>query len=332
MLSSLLEIRNVWRVPADARFRITETELGHRPDGFRFNEHIVNVRAESDGTTAEGHGEDRFDLGLARLKAEAEAAERLTMLQQVRREGRPTSSNGWAAHLRPELAKQNAIYEILERDAVLSNWHVRASFHQVAELPLEIQKFANEELAKSEFPILRVLTSTLGLGPSVSVILMNEKGFGVAAHASAPTLEAALPSAITEACRAAHLVLRFEFLEETRDLFAGRTERVYQPGAHSAAYAYHQRLPEWIFGDKIKWEAASALWTLRASRAFDDALATGSFNERRLGRFFVCHARVPVCQDVYWGPTSPNLNKLNLISARPNQRPDGINLEPHFVG
>ena len=79
------------------------------------------------------------------------------------------------------MARSNAIFELIERDAVLSQWYSAIPFLEVSpkELPSQIQDWAVDELCRSEFPILKILFSTEGLGPSITCVLMNQKGFGV---------------------------------------------------------------------------------------------------------------------------------------------------------
>jgi ribosomal protein S12 methylthiotransferase accessory factor YcaO len=77
-----------------------------------------------------------------------------------------TTSNGWAAHPSEAQAKLNAIFELVERDAVLAQWYSKTPFLRLtsAEFPENLQRWASTELAISEYPELIVLFSTEGLG------------------------------------------------------------------------------------------------------------------------------------------------------------------------
>ena len=316
-------------------YEVVDVERGHRPEGFRFSPHIFSVHVRNADAFAVGHGEDRSDSKLARLKAEAEAVERLEMLS-LARYARPGlfSSNGWAAHIYLGDARQNAVFEVIERDAVLTQRLTRTPFRQIDPLGVssDIKAFCKSELARSEFPQLRLLLSDQGIGPAVSAILMNDKGFGVTGHASGASLEMAIESAIGEACRAAHLYLRLEFHNDVLDLIEGRTGRSYEPGVHALAYAYHRPLPAWIFGAAITMEEAAAAWraTADATDVLEAAACPGMV--MRAGGFIVVSANARGCQDAFWGPTTTAINIFSLNLARLKMAAHEINLEPHFVG
>ena len=78
----------------------------------------VHVEISLDGMMANGSGIDRVG-DTAFIKAGVEAVERIICLQNK------ISSNGVAGHIDDALAKQNAKYELLERDAFLSHYLTR---------------------------------------------------------------------------------------------------------------------------------------------------------------------------------------------------------------
>ena len=245
--------------------RVTQ---GSRPDGFRFYPHIINIEAKLLGGTVRACGE-AFDSESAMTKAVAELLERAALLTwKIKMNNPAISSNGWAAHSSPEAAKISATLELIERDAALSQWYTATPFLELtfSELPTSIQEWHARELARSEFPNLKFLISTEGLGPSVTCLFLNSDGLGVSAHATRATLESSIQSAIGEACRAAHMALRKSFWKETLAL-KNNGEGLVSPGAHSVYYAYHEAFPAWMFGETVSWESSSKIWETRIEAA-----------------------------------------------------------------
>lgn len=234
-------------------------EVGHRPIGFRFVKHIFNITAKLNQHEFIVCGEDD-DLELARAKVFSELMERSALIE-FGSNYKATNSNGWAAHPDRTQARLNAIYELVERDAVLAQWYSSTAFLELeqSQWPLEIQHWAKSELAISEFPQMRILLSTLGLGPSVTVLFLNDKGFGVSTHATKATLIESIKSAITEACRPAHASIRHEHWKDSLKLKTGQGDLT-AADAHAVYYAYQEPFPVWIFGEKLNWNTALKIW------------------------------------------------------------------------
>jgi len=312
-------------------YPFTECEIsqGTRPDGFRFHSDIINIEAVLFGRRFLVCGEaDSADLAMT--KAVAELLERAALITWNRlRPENIKSSNGWAAHQTVEAAKQAAIFELLERDAVLGQWYTSTPFLEIEldHLPTSIRNWRNEELAKSEFPIMRILLSTKGIGPSVTCVLMNKDGFGVSSHATRESLELAIESAIAEACRAAHLFLRRAFWDDSLTLQLGVVAEI-EPAAHSVYYAYHERLPSWMFGDVIKWKEATQRW--------DAALSQISFDEFQFQTIatdplVIGFAEHPSAFELRWGPSSTKTILKMAASRRLSPIQTEWNLKPHII-
>ena len=309
------------------RYDSISVEEGRRPIGFRFFLHIINIRAKFGGRELVVTGE-ADSLELAYTKARSELVERTALISSPDCEQAETS-NGWAAHPSQEQAKMNAIFELIERDAVLSQWYSANPFFQIpeSELPVDIQKWITEELSRSEYPELLVLISTMGIGPSVSCIFKNAKGFGVSGHATRATLGESIDTALAEACRAAHSTLRREYWGDTLKLKRRAPGRV-DPGAHSVFYAYHEPFPAWITGSKLSWTEANAQWTARIdtiTKHLDDF----RFQVILESPLFVGFAKHPLAFDLRWGSTSEN-----EVLRSPGARRIGLNFinkETHIV-
>ena len=309
--------------------------IGSRPVGFRFSQSIVNIEAKFQDTFLLTCGE-ASDQSLATTKALAELLERTAMKEWSTKnpQFKIKSSNGWAAHQSKEDARLNAIFERVERDAVLAQWYSKAPFFQIANesLPQDVQEWANAELSQSEFSLLRILISTQGIGPSVTCILMNEAGFGVTAHAAKSDLKESIESAIAEACRAAHHYLRRSFWSDSLKLkFSDHSEKI-QPGAHAVYYAYHEPLPLWMFGEEMSWAEANQYWREKIETFVSHELSRFSFQCVVKHPLFIGYATHPEIFEIIWGPTDPAVVSKMTKGRRSsflNERT--LNLKPHIV-
>lgn len=300
-------------------------ELGKRPIGFRFSDHIVNIVASFKGQKIIACGESG-SREIAEAKAVSELIERSALILH----GFETS-NGWAAHPTEEGARTNAILERVERDSVLAHWYSSTPFYEIesSSLPDEIQSWSKNELAQSEFPILRVLLSTQGLGPSVTCLLMNAKGFGVVAHGCRETLLDSMSSALTEACRAAHSTLRHEYWNDSLKLKNRQPGRV-DPGTHAVYYAYHEAFPGWMFGPRLSWNDAQDNWSLRMQDLFPK-FSEFTFTTVLRSPLYVGFAKHPKVFTLHWRTASPEEIARTEAWGRLNLKPEAINANPHIV-
>lgn len=312
-------------------YPFTECKVSHgtRPDGFRFHPHIINIEAVVFGKRLLVCGEAN-DANLAMTKAVAELLERAALVQWNRSHPENIkSSNGWAAHQSIEDAKQAAMLELIERDAVLAQWYSSTPFLEIdpQDLPISFQNWRDTELIKSEFPIMRILLSTNGIGPSVTCICMNKDGFGVSSHSTRETLELSIEGAIAEACRAAHLYLRRAFWEDTLALQSGNGSQI-DPAAHAVYYAYHERLPNWMFGKVVSWSAATKLWVSKMEQnSFDEF----QFHTIAMDPLVVSFAEHPSAFELRWGPSNTNIISKMAASRRLSPNKTEWNLNTHII-
>ena len=301
--------------------------IGTRPVGFRFFQNIINISAKLDEMDLIVTGEaDSLEVAIAKAKSELierSAIVSLPLNPSIK------NSNGWAGHPNLVQAKINAINELVERDAVLSHWYACIPFQKIqdSDLPLNIQLWVKDELFRSELCHLTVLLSTAGIGPSVTCILSNEKGFGVSGHATREVLTNAIESAIAEACRAAHAYLRHEHWNDTLKLKNGELGKV-QPGAHALYYAYHEPFPSWIFGSEVNLSQAIQDWNERIS-ILSKNISTFSFQTVLESPIFVGFAKHPRSFDLQWGTTSEN-EVLNSAGAK-RMGLNSVNKQAHIV-
>lgn len=308
-------------------FRITEDR---RPIGFRFYSNSATIEALVDGKAIVVCGE-AFDAPTATAKAFSELIERSTLLKyaasnpQVNR-----TSNGWAAHFEEVQAELNATLEIVERDAVLAQWYSASPFLEIenSALPNSILNWMNVELSRSEFPNMRVLISTEGIGPSVTCILVNSNGFGVCGHSSKSDLASAIENAIGEACRAAHLSLRNAHYADTEVLRTKEFGVNVNPGAHAVYYAYQEPFPDWMFGEKVSWFNALRLWNFKMT-LLNKEHDLFKIQTVLTDPLYVSFAQHPNAFELSWGPTSAD----KIRNAKTSHRlvETKINLKPHPI-
>lgn len=308
-----------------------------RPAGFRFSKHIVNIEAGFRNTQFLVCGEaDSQEQAIT--KAVAELLERSAMKNWVDENTHLEieNSNGFAAHVSEHLAREAAIFERVERDAVLAQWYSATPFLLITPetLPIKLQDWCSSELAQSEFPSLKILLSTQGLGPSVTCTLINRDGFGVSGHSTKADLLETIESAIAEACRAAHLYLRRSYWSESLSL-KSETHNVskIKPGAHALYYAYHEPFPGWMFGRELSWIEAERLWTDRMQTFAKAAMPNFSFQILLREPLVVGFAHSSACFDLTWGPCDP----AQILSSSANKRfaspinERSLNRQPHIV-
>lgn len=308
--------------------KVTEDK---RPQGFRFYSHSTVIKATLHGKEILVCGEG-FDNSTASAKAISELIERSVLIEHALiNSSTLKTSNGWAAHYDEEQAKLNAILEVVERDAVLAQWYSSTPFLEIdsSTLPASIQLWMNAELSKSEFPILKILISTKGLGSSVTCVLMNSDGFGVCGHSSKIDLHATIENALGEACRAAHLTLRNSHYADTEILKNNVLGIKINPGAHAVYYSYHEPFPNWMFGEKISWFSALRYWNNRMNQFKNLGIHQFTAETILSEPVFVCFAKNPQAFELSWGPLAPT--EAMKTSAFQRLKINEINLKPHPI-
>jgi len=315
----------------------------HRPKGFRFHNHSIIIDAQFKEVSIISCGEDS-ELMAAIAKARSELIERTALANlpslewNLNKTGIPikcNTSNGWAAHPQKNKAEIGAVLELLERDAVMAQWYKESPFLELEialapePFPLKVINWANTELAQSEFPILRILLSTEGLGASITCLLLNNQGFGVCGHSTKLQLEDAVDNAIGEACRAAQFTLRKSFWRDSLSLKENSYDAKINPGAHGVYYAYHEAFPKWMFGNQISWNLALTLWNKSISRILNTYFDEFNLITQYHAPLFVSCARHPKALVLTWG----NTDQKRIEELRSNERLKGvtINTKPHII-
>jgi ribosomal protein S12 methylthiotransferase accessory factor YcaO len=313
-------------------FHLSRIQAADRPDGFRRSKYIAVFEAKSAEFSVQGDGESLVSESEAIAKATSEAVERLCMKVYATRFNYRETSSGWAAHPNLTIAKMNAALELFERDAALVQWLRAAPLLEIQphQLPWSIKWWKWTELAKSEFPDLKVMITTEGYFPTVVIVLKNKTGHGVVGTASSTDLTKAIDSALIEACRSALHFIRGTYSDESAALLAGKSIQA-RPGAHTLLYSKYQQLPEWFTSPKerMSWESAEYLCnqgklSLAMLEARMDFELIGTDNCR-----IVVKARSPKLQPIFWGQTT---NAKDLNFERIERTRNTMNLLPHVVG
>jgi len=301
-----------------------------RPVGFRFRNFAYNVSGLIDDKSVVATGEaDTRELAIT--KAVAEFVERCALIEVSSKRLDIKSSNGWAAHTESQSAKDNAIRELVERDAVLRHWYSRIPFFVIEKcsLPKKIEEWKKSELCRSEFPNLEILVSYLGYGPSVTVLLTNESGFGVSGHCSKEKLSEAIDGAIEEACRMAHHFLLNSYLDDTYKLISKVDAKV-ETGAHGVFYAHQKPFPQWLKGKTLSFDEASELWSKKNSD-LQQSMNRFTISEVCSAPLYVVQAHCDDTLELHWG--YQNLERLrSSVSGKISTiNENNFNLEPHII-
>ncbi len=305
-----------------------QLSTGFRPIGFRYSKYITEISARLDGHEIVVCGEsEKQDIDSQ--KAFSELVERSALIKHGSKFSAKTS-NGWAAHPQQDQARINAILEIVERDAVLAQWYSQTPFIEILyeEFPLDLQAWMQFELFQSEFPILRLLFSTMGIGPSVTCVLMNKSGFGVSGHATKETISGSISSAVSEACRAAHASIRRSHWKDTMRLKLSEAGPV-DPSAHALYYAYHEKFPDWMFGPQQSYLNVKNNWYLKLKECLSDNQFY--YQEVMSSPLHVGFATHPETFELKWETTDPQSVVSEIGFERLKIKPEAINGKPHIV-
>lgn len=326
-ITSVLRLRSE-KIP----FHLSRIQAAERPDGFRRSKYIAVFEATSDGFSVQGDGESLTSASEATAKAISEAVERLCMKAYATRINHRETSSGWAAHPSLTIAKTKAALELFERDAAIVQWLRAVPLVEItpSQLPWSIKWWKWTELARSEFPDLKVMLTTEGYFPAVVVVLKNKAGCGIVGTASSTDLTKAIDSALIEACRSALHFIRGTYSDESAALLAG-TSILARPGAHTLLHAKDRCLPEWFINPKerMSWESAEYLCD---HKRLTGALLSARMDFELIGTDntrVVVKARSPRLQPIFWGHTAES---KNLNFERIERTQNTMNLLPHVVG
>jgi hypothetical protein len=288
----------------------------------------------SAGTICEvGCGDADSEL-LAIQKSISEAVERCLFRTLKETSFGTQTSNGWAAHISRQLANKAALEELLERDSILVHSLKEIPFMEVDTLsfPIGLRLWIDRELVRTHLSRLRILISTHGHVPSISVMFVDKRGFGVVAHAVGENPSQALKRALGEACRLGRLALGGRHFESSRYLFSNeKLVPLLGPSDQAVAYAYYRPFPEWMFGPVIRWNQVGQLWRRHLTKFKLNPIAH-SYTEVLKWPLSSGFCSSPDIQSLFFGRTcdADRRGELNKRRLKLNEG-ESISDLPHFV-
>ncbi len=312
------------------KFQVEESVRLERPRGYRFAKYSFKSKVRTGEIVGYGFGEDDNEL-CAIQKSMSEAVERAAFY--LARTLQPNfefhSTNGWAAHVTEEKCKENALYELLERDAVLLHWLKQIPMSEVAPLsfPAWLKAWAEKELVRSSnFNSLRVLISSAGHIPTATIVLANPEGNAICSHAADKNPEVAISKALIEACRIAHWFDREAVTSIPR---VGASKLLEE---HAFYYSKNSKLPAWLFGPALPFATLRKNWN-NHYKQFQNSDFKYEFCTFARGPIVVGYCRSEEIQDLYLGPTEIALHqgKINFARLGMNSTSGNINLGLHIV-
>jgi hypothetical protein len=301
-------------------------------------EFYFRTQINCDGQLHVGYGTGDIKL-LALQKSVSESVERAIFKHTKERNGGPTNTNGWAAHVSVDQAKRNAIEELLERDAVLVHWLIQRSMKIITSetYPTWLSRFLEKMLpTQPRFNAAQMLISDLGYIPTVTVLLLDADGHAVVSHATHELLDIAIAKALTETTRIAKIASTNKFIHSSSALIhhshsKESTLGIY-PEDHAMVYAHHLRFPKWIAGEMINWRHAQKTW-MQKHKEFLKNPIDFEFHQVATSPLVVGYCTSPKVQNLFFGPTNLAhdeglINIDRILSAGGGGE---INQLPHFI-
>lgn len=282
---------------------------------FRFNfQQIKN------GKTIYGNG---FSLNEseALLKAWAEFVERQGFHQEIEKNEKILTSNGFAAHTKLELSKLNSYKELIERDCLLSSWLLGLSAK-----PFEPNKYGNRTL-KSILKDLdargfRLRFGILGENDNYLIgIVIIKKGDFITAYTSCKSnLKELAHQLVVESLCVANAVKQDTKYIENQDL-------LYSPMDHQSYYCSkdrHSHIESLIDPNQMEIISFPKFNYQVQQIQLDNKLDQQS-------NFYVTRAISEECQNLWFGKTEEknvNLDRIKII-AKKEVSYESLNTLPH---
>jgi len=314
--------------------KIQNTEkVADVPSPFKFS---FLTTISGGGHTGTGYGSANNKL-LAVEKSIAEALERIIFKNLKNTPYGTQNTNGWATHVSAEAAKQNALEELLERDAVLVHWFQQEPMTVTNDLsyPPWLSRWINHTDRQTfGFDSLKILCSTMGHLPTITIVMMDEFGHAVMSHATGRDLALTVCKALTETHRIAQIASTNKFMESSRFLAIGKKscEVTISPEDHAMVYAHHLKFPKWIFGDQRNWQDCEKIWNAKY-RNFWKHPIDFKFHQVVSSPLVVGYCTSPKVQNLFFGSTliaevDGLINFERLFSGGGRRE---LNTLPHFV-
>lgn len=292
--------------------------------------HNIYVEINVNGISTSGSSIDKSS-DLAFIKAGAEAIERLVCIQNN------IHSNGVAAHVDFDKAKNNAKFELLERDSFLSHFVCKEAFitpkKELLENPLFGSIKSKLERLGIELKIVKLKTARDYYGFACFCLPMNGDlsfssviGLG---YSDDPT--SSLSKAIFEC-----LPSMVWHISE-----AGNEKKLTQSSFYSLKTFSPEDHRDLFLGDSYKQEIREIVEHITTKEMFDATNMTFKFEQLESTLDFINKSPIKVvkanskdAQSIYYGPTDIsllNIKRLQNFTGK-SINTDELNLMPHCLG
>ena len=294
--------------------------------------HDVRVQIELEGRVYEGRGMDK-NADLAFTRAGAEVIERAVIYHSKLK-----SSNGIALHAEEPKAKENALYELLERDQFLCHFFTTTPFAElnpfiVKELEIDFE-YIREKLEKESIEI--TLKRTLFSNPTTAICLarkVSAKGFnGILGLGASDTLSKSASKAIAECLTNVVWYMDNELhAEGLEGLHPFNSKQVHGPQDHHKLYLGNSNECDldWVFSlsrsesESIRWEGKVTFHKIDVP-----------FQSLETAPIHIFKATSNEVQNVFYGLTKEenlNMERLEQFKGKSLLKED-INWNPHPIG
>jgi len=269
-----------------------------------------------------GSGADFTDR-MAILRAWGEFVERYSFSQYASRNRGEFTSSGFASHVYPKLARENAVAELVERDVFLSCWLLNKPAADLDLSLLQKQKRNKERLSELEKLGFQVRLGLYGscLGFYIGIVFIYSQNQLVIATSAKRSIEDLATHLVQEAVitvsdlRSPEAPLPIEVLPEKA-----------QPLDHLRYYLNTPAAPfisKWLTAVQAPQEFPDFTYELLGDSG-------GNIFAEKTG-YVVFRAASQSCQNLWFGPTRPeniNLKRLEQIAGR-SLCLEELNHEPH---
>jgi hypothetical protein len=309
-------------IPNGESFFVRTLKVDRVQLSSQFGMHAFVSHVTGGGFTIEGFGEDSHEI-VALQKSLAEGLERLVFYLSTGSSYETETSNGWAAHPRLKLASNNARFELLERDAVISQWLRGQPFQELAQS--DIEKVLQPNLLTHAQTLTwsrpRILFAWHGFTPVALVMFQSSDKKSICSSAAGENIFSAINKAASESIRIAEFA-NFQTRRNESLIYLGesRTDnRKLLPIDHGLYFAYHQAFPEEMIFSETSLASAKAQWA-QCLVSHQDFFSEISVSVVCQAPIYVVRAYSSRVQDLYFGPLlfTFNSNKLNMkrLNAR----------------
>ena len=303
--------------------------------------HDLSVEIKLDGETYIGRGMDK-DEDLAIVKGGVEAIERAVVLSHTKNTGAAKHIGGFALHSEEAIAKQNALYKLMERDQFLCHFLTKTPLIDLKLSDLNLSEwkkvhfeYIQKKLAKKGVEI--ILKRTLFSRPKTVICLARSvfptpSGFrGIIGLGASDSLAESTSKAIIECLT--NVVYRMEY-SHWEDFNTFKTKPSYEPEDHSLLYFGNSPECEldWIFCKSAKEPKSIEEENWEDKVTFEKLDIP--FDILRDAPIHIFKASSQETQNMFYGPTKKEhltWNRLEKFKGKKLSEKD-INWAPHPIG